>query len=266
MSEYQTWMELELLQTGILYGTYKTLEDQIQDQNQMDLEFRESHFRETQQNLQFQTGVLSDRDIKREITAGNIVLHDPDRDCMGNIQNCSVDITLGKYFYRNNKAIPVLNPWSAEHVKSYWGNVQEASVASAENAAELALNEGQSYILLQPGESILGHTREFVGGCHHITTMIKARSSLGRNNITICRDAGWGDISFISSWCLEITNNGTSPIVLPIGARVGQIIFFYTGVSDTVYKGKYQTGNGIEEIVKNWSPEMMLPKLYQDNN
>lgn len=217
-------------------------------------------------NNGLQAAVLSDRHIRKEISNGNIILHDPDRDCMGNIQNCSIDITLGPYFYRNNKSIPILNPWSAEHVHNYWGNVQEASVATSENASELALNEGQSYILLQPGESILGHTREFVGGRNYITTMIKARSSLGRNNITICRDAGWGDISFQNRWCLEITNNGTSPIVLPVGARIGQIIFFYTGISDTVYEGKYQTGNGIDEIVKNWRPEMMLPKLYLDNN
>lgn len=141
---------------------------------------------------EFQTGVLSDRDIKREIVNGNIILHDPDRDCTGNIQNCSVDVTLGPYFYRNNRPILVLNPWSAEHVSHYWGTVQEATVATIQNASALELNPGQQYILLQPGESILGHTREFVGGCHHITTMIKARSSLGRNNITICRDAGWG--------------------------------------------------------------------------
>lgn len=130
----------------------------------------------------------------------------------------------------------------------------------------MGLKIGDRYILLSPGESILAHTREFVGGLNHITTMVKARSSMGRSNVTICRDAGWGDINFVSRWTLEITNNSTSPIVLPVGARIGQIIFFYTGIPDTVYTGKYQEGNTIKEIVEKWSPSMLLPKTYMDKH
>jgi dCTP deaminase len=209
--------------------------------------------------------VLSDRDIRREIEAGNIVFHDPERDCSNNIQNCSVDITLGKYYYRNHHPIPVFNPWCREHVEQYWGNVLEADTVSTESdAKKLGLNIGDRYIILTPGESILGHTREFIGGRNYITTMIKARSSMGRCNVTICRDAGWGDINFQNIWCLEITNCSTSPIVLPIDARIGQIIFFYTGLPDTVYSGKYQTGNTLEEMIKSWNPTMMLPKAYLD--
>lgn len=211
------------------------------------------------------TAVLSDRDIRREIATGNIILHDPDRDCLCNIQNCSVDITLGAYYYRNKRPIPFYNPWSSKHVHDYWGTPQQASIVESETEASLmSLNIGDRYILLSPGESILAHTQEFVGGLNHITTMVKARSSLGRSNVTICRDAGWGDISFINRWCLEVTNNGTSPIVLPVGARVGQIIFFYTSIPDTAYSGKYQVGNSIKEIVEQWNPSMLLPKAYQD--
>lgn len=209
-------------------------------------------------------GVLSDRDIRREIKAGNIVLHDPDRDCSGNIQNCSVDITLGPYYYRNEKPIPVFNPWNPKHVNDYWGTVQTPLKVTEEDAEELGLNVGQEYIRLAPGESILGHTREFVGGLNHITTMVKARSSLGRSNVTICRDAGYGDINYRSRWTLEITNNSTSPIVLPIGARIGQIVFFYTGIPDTVYAGKYQSGSTTEDIINNWNPLLLLPKPYLD--
>jgi len=209
-------------------------------------------------------GVLSDRDIRKEIDSGNIILHDPDNDCLQNIQNCSVDVTLGPYYYRNTKRFPILNPWNKKHVTDYWGKAQEAENVNLEQLDELGLKEGEKYILLQSGESILGHTREFIGGCNHITTMIKARSSLGRNNITICRDAGWGDIGYFNRYTLEITNNGTVPIILPVGARVGQVIFFYTGTPDSIYKGKYQNGDCLQDVVNNWTPKMMLPKLYKD--
>lgn len=214
--------------------------------------------------------VLSDKEIRQEITEGNIILFDPDRDCSSNIQNCSVDITLGNYYFRNSKRIERYNPWCEEHVKEYWGDVQTATVVHCEvEANAVKLPVGYSYIRMEPGESILSHTREFVGGRNKITTMIKARSSLGRSNITICRDAGWGDINYVNRWTLEITNNGTSPVILPVGARIGQIIFFYTGTPQSPYMGKYQpliddTDDSISNMVNTWNPNMLLPQLYRE--
>ena len=95
--------------------------------------------------------------------------------------------------------------------------------------------------------------------------MVKARSSLGRCNLTVCRDAGWGDIGYINRVTLEITNNSSSPMVLPIGARLGQIVFFYTEGTNNPYKGKYQVSNDLAELIANWQPSDMLPKLYMDN-
>jgi|LakMenE18May11ns_1017448.scaffolds.fasta_scaffold9651584_1 dCTP deaminase len=219
--------------------------------------------------------VLCDQDIIKEINLGNIILFDPNNDCTKNIQNCSVDITLGNFYFSNDNIIPVLNPWNETHIKNYWGNYKVANVVKTKEEVKLyGLNIGDEYILLNPNESILGHTREFIGGLNNITTMIKARSSMGRSNITICRDAGWGDIGFISRWTLEITNNNTCPLILPVGKRIGQIIFFYTGIPNKQYEGKYQTKNtplinesskiDIKSIVDNWNPNLMLPKAYND--
>jgi deoxycytidine triphosphate deaminase len=65
---------------------------------------------------------------------------------------------------------------------------------------------------------------------------------------------------------MEISNNNDVPIFIPLNARIGQIVFFYTGKTDVPYKGKYQKEDSLEEIIKNWEPEMMLPKLYLDKN
>jgi hypothetical protein len=45
-------------------------------------------------------------------------------------------------------------------------------------------------IFISPQETILAHTQEFIGGRKTVTTMMKARSSLGRNFIEICKCAG----------------------------------------------------------------------------
>lgn len=52
-------------------------------------------------------------------------------------------------------------------------------------------------IWVAPGETILGHTEEFIGGRHNVTTMMKARSSMGRNFIEVCKCAGWGDVGML---------------------------------------------------------------------
>jgi deoxycytidine triphosphate deaminase len=53
---------------------------------------------------------------------------------------------------------------------------------------DLILTE-QRIIWIGPGETILGHTNEFVGGKISVTAMMKARSSLGRNFIEVINSA-----------------------------------------------------------------------------
>jgi len=209
---------------------------------------------------------LSNKDIKEEITKGNIVIAGLLGDIDNYIGNCSVDVTLGEYFFKNEVEMEVFNPWCKEHVIKYWGQAKTASVVTEETSKQLTLEVGKKYILLHPGETILGHTNEFIGGRHCVTTMMKARSSLGRCNVTVCRDAGWGDINFYNRWCLEITNEGKFPTVIPFGCRIGQVVFFRTGECDKPYNGKYHPNNNdsLETTIANWVPDMLLPQLWKE--
>lgn len=237
---------------------------------------------ETESKDSLHDGILSDRDIRREILNNNIVFYDPDRDCSKNIQNCSIDITIGPNIWRQTQdnfkrwsrpwsigngqqqiqaSLLTFNPWNQDHVQTMW---KKDTAKTVRDYQELGIEADTKGFILQPHEFILAHTNEFIGGKNHITTMMKARSSIGRSNITICRCAGFGDIGFVSRWTMEITNNNDIPIFIPLNARIGQIVFFYTGTPDTTYKGKYQKGDTIEEIVSNWNSDMMLPKLYLD--
>lgn len=198
--------------------------------------------------------VLSDKKILEEIHKGNIVIHPFDESSLG---NCSYDVRLGPYYYRADKTLGVLNPWCKEHIKAYWGEPLKATrPETPEDARRLGLRQDQAYILLQPGETILGHTLEYIGGQNTITTMMKTRSSLRRSGISCCMCAGWGDVGYVNRWTMEITNHAGVPVVLPVGARVAQIVFLYTGEVTTSYHGKYQT--------KDWMPECMLPLLYKE--
>ena len=125
-------------------------------------------------------------------------------------------------------------------------------------------------IVLRPGETVLAHTQEFIGGKDHITTMMKARSSLGRNFIEVCKCAGWGDVGYINRWTMEITNNSKNYIIpLVVGRRIAQIIFFETGpiqAKDYASGGKYASSTDVKKLQKEWRPDMMLPKLWSDKD
>src|SRR5205823_5202174 len=120
--------------------------------------------------------------------------------------------------------------------------------ALRENGGKLLSNIGPQdrIIILEPGETILGHTIEFIGGNdNRITTKMHARSSLGRSYIEVCKCAGMGDIGFCNRWTMEITNNSRSQrIPLVVGMRIAQLSFYETeGVAGSTYRdgGKYQT-------------------------
>jgi dCTP deaminase len=125
-------------------------------------------------------------------------------------------------------------------------------------------------ILLRPGETILAHTAEFIGGRNCIVAKMYARSSLGRNFVEVCKDAGWGDVGYFNRWTMEVTNNSqhfTIPLV--VGRRIGQIVFYEVEplkeTPDYVREGgKYQKSQDIEEVKKMWKPEMMVPQMHLD--
>ena len=130
-------------------------------------------------------------------------------------------------------------------------------------------------IVIEKGQTILGHTVEFIGAKNGFTTMMKARSSIGRNMLSICKCAGWGDVGYFNRWTLEITNHSNEyDIILVCGRKVGQVVFFPVNklISEEEEKflyhknGKYQETENIITLIEFWKPEMMLPKMYKDKN
>lgn len=219
---------------------------------------------------------LSDRRILEEMKQGGIVISPFSED---QLATSSYDVTLGEWFYREqppkyNHAL--YNIWSKEHMEHVWGadKVERAVLASEAfkkyNFEFDGIHPDDKVIVLRPGETILAHTNEFIGGKDHITTMMKARSSMGRNFIEVCKCAGWGDVGYVNRWTMEITNNSEHYIIpLVVGRRIAQIIFFETGPilsSDYTQTGKYAGSTKVAELKKAWKPEMMLPRLWADKD
>lgn len=221
--------------------------------------------------------VFSNIEIKAAVANGTIVCvpYTPD-----NVSEASLDFTLGHYFFRQeySDVSKVYNPFDKQNVDSYFGGPYEA-IPHAEwckkNGYSLFENIPKNHpiIVLRPGERILAHTHEFVGiRAHGGACEVKSRSSWGRNGVAVCFDAGWVDPGYINRITLEIYNlNQHESVVLPVGERIGQLIFHKTGTVDGDYSGgrggvsgKYQHTNNLEELIATWKPSDMLPRAYKD--
>ena len=214
-------------------------------------------------------GVMSDLEILAAIKSGEVLCYpfNPQH-----VKGASIDVTLGEYFFVTDRSglDPYYNMYSERDVKRYFGEPMKA-IPHSEWCDKYGhrLFEGIApeslIIVLGPGERILAHTHEFVGIDSAGTTQMQARSSIGRNGIVVCKDAGWGDPGYRNRWTMEIQNDNHHHVVLVVGTRVAQIVCLRTGPVLHLYKGdKYDTGNSLEATVQNWSPEDMLPKLYLD--
>ncbi len=221
---------------------------------------------------------LSDKKILEHMQAGTVVIEPFIRE---NLATSSYDVTLGDWYYREQAPRghkKVFNPYSKRDTDLIWDteHPQQAEPAKVAlgyfNFTYEGISPEDKVILMEPGETILAHTNEFIGGRETVTTMMKARSSMGRTFISVCKCAGWGDVGYVNRWTMEITNSSRHYIIpLVVGRRIAQLVFFETGpivAKDQSYaeKGKYQTSANLEELKANWKPDMMLPRLWADRD
>jgi dCTP deaminase len=199
-----------------------------------------------------------------------------------NVNTSSYDVTLGEWFWRASNpeetygGMGIYNPWSERNVNRVWNRKRVAEPAAGwkhhfkTTFDWTGINDDDRLIVIQPGELILAHTQEFIGGVKNITTMMKARSSMGRNFIRVCSCSGWGDVGYTNRWTMEIENVSKYAIPLVVGRRIAQIVFLETGDTyDRNYvhdDGKYQSSVDVDELMRNWVPEDMIPKLYMDRD
>jgi len=218
---------------------------------------------------------LSDTKILDAMKEGFVIIEPFVRQ---NLATSSYDVTLGEFFFTEQHPAHfenVFNPYDKNHVDRVWGTEARRAkkakdVFTKYNIEWKGIHPQENVILLAPGETILGHTNEFIGGRDHITTMMKARSSLGRSFISVCKCAGWGDVGYINRWTMEIQNmSNRYYIPLVVGRRIAQIVFFETGPIEAksyFVEGKYQSGETLVQLKKSWKPEMMLPRLFVDRD
>ena len=151
--------------------------------------------------------VLSDRDIRTAIEAGEIVVkpYDPK-----DLQPSSIDLHLDRRFrvFRNNRYpyIDVRHPQP--------------------DLTELVTIENDEPFILHPGEFVLGQTLEWTELPNDLVARLEGKSSLGRLGLLIHSTAGYVDPGWKGNLTLELSNVANLPIALYYGMKIGQISFF----------------------------------------
>jgi len=151
--------------------------------------------------------LLSDRDIKAELTAGRIGL-DPLDSSM--IQPSSIDVRLDGLF-------------------RLFDNHKYAYIDPAEDQPELTHlieTKPDEPFILHPGEFVLGATYEQVTLPDDVAARLEGKSSLGRLGLLTHSTAGFIDPGFSGHVTLELSNVATLPIKLWPGMKIGQLCFF----------------------------------------
>lgn len=221
--------------------------------------------------------VYSNTEIKKAIADGTIVSVPYNE---RHVSEASLDFTLGYNYYKqeSKENFNIYNPLEKSEVERYFNGPFQAMPHQKwcqENNYTLFDNIPPDHpiIVLRPGERILAHTHEFIGiRAEGGACEVKSRSSWGRNGVAICFDAGWVDPGYINRLTLEIYNlNEHESVVLPVGERIGQLIFHTTGAVEGDYSkgrngmsGKYQHTDNLDELIRTWSPKQMLPRAYSD--
>jgi dCTP deaminase len=153
--------------------------------------------------------ILSDRDIRARLTAGDLKI-EPLIDDGVQIQPASVDLRLASEFivYRPGE-VSCLDPKVPESLK----------VA----AERIVVRDGEAFTL-HPGDFALGSTLETVSIPADLVGQVDGRSSIGRLAVVVHATAGLIDPGFTGQITLELSNIGRIPVRLYPGMRIAQIV------------------------------------------
>ena len=175
--------------------------------------------------------LLSDRDIKAEISAGRVKV-EPFDGAM--IQPSSVDVRLDRFFrvFENHK-YSVIDP----------------SIEQPDLTREVAVEANEEFIL-HPGEFVLASTYEIITLPDDIAGRLEGKSSLGRLGLLTHSTAGFIDPGFSGHITLELSNVANLPVKLFPGMKIGQLCLIKLSspaenpYGSALYGSKYQGQRG----------------------
>lgn len=183
--------------------------------------------------------ILCEDSINKALSLWDIIIHDWNSLLSSSklVKAESIDVRLWRYLFIR------------EHIPTTSTTVEKW----------IDLNDYPDGYQMYPWQFVLSHTEEFIWtrANSRIHPTFKIKSSSARLGIIHTLAWHW-EVGFHNRWAMEFTV--AIPIVLKRFMSIGQIYFSYTDWDwDYSEKWTYQKSNDIEEIVKNWKKEDILP-------
>ncbi len=172
--------------------------------------------------------LLSNRGIVEEIRFENIIIQPFAQD---QIQPSSYDVILGPDFkvmmqFENSADAPYLDP----------------QYDSSDYFIDVHVPKGSAFEL-SPGAFALGSTFETIALGANVAARVEGKSSLGRLGLVVHSTAGFIDPGFEGQITLELSNDGTMPLLLYPGMKIGQLCFFLLPEPTTLLYGSRAAGS-----------------------
>jgi dCTP deaminase len=152
-------------------------------------------------------GILVGAEIERALEDGSIRIDPLDRSQVG---PGSVDLTLGndfRVFKQRSEVYHVTNDARFEDITS-----------------SIHVEDG-SFVVIKPGEMILGITREKITLADNISGRLEGRSRFARFGLAVHVTAGFMHPGISNHQVLEIVNLGHAPLALYPDTRICQFVF-----------------------------------------
>lgn len=154
--------------------------------------------------------VLSDRDIRKAIADGRIVIT-PKPDFSTQLDTCTLDLRLGNIFR------------VFEHSKHAYIDPSKKDYSN-EITKKVVVKKGEDFIM-QPGDFVLAVTAERVKLADDIMGRLEGRSSLGRLGIVVHSTASIFHAGWDGNCVLELGNLGRMAVRLSPGMRICAMSF-----------------------------------------
>ena len=214
--------------------------------------------------------ILCREDILRSYEKGEIVIDPFD---MRLVNPNSVDVRFGKTLFRMKSTYGIRDLYNPHD--ELWeqvlpvpaSQIREGGIDGLLPAPDWGVGvipDDADVFCLNPGEFYLATTYEAIGSRalgpdeESIIPEMKAKSTFGRQGLTVALCAGLGDVGYCSHWALEVRLVGRSVVPLAVGTPIGQVVFHKGTPTATEYggKGHYQVDGAVRFVPKplKWIP------------
>lgn len=199
--------------------------------------------------------ILCKESIIEAYNAGRIVIDPFESDLVG---INSVDVRLGNDVWELTGTEP-RDLYSND--TSRWRKMEPVKAGALRelypNFGLNVLEDEDDCYIFRSGGFYLATTLEAIGtraleDQEAIVPEMKARSTVGRQGLTVALCAGLGDVGYASRWALEVRVVHSGDIVLAVGTPIAQVVFHTATQTQACYDGgeRYQHQGSVRFLPK----------------